>query len=184
MTSMGSRKGASPVSRVLMVVAFAAIGGFMYWLSLAAGSNEVQVVEDGGTEVDFSGVVAVTADSFGVDPAAYVGQTVRISNLPVSGLLGGKAFFVTIQTVGNPYLVKLGAELIAEGVLVFPDDVVAVTGLVGDMSEELAASWVEEGLISAGEDMVALINPTFITATVIEISMPTPGANTGGDGGQ
>lgn len=183
MTSMGSRKGAAPANTLLMVLAFATIGGFMYWLSLSAKSAEVEVAEAAASEMDFSDAVAVGADSFGVDPAAWVGRTVRISNLSVSGLFGTEAFFINIDAIGNPYVVKLGAGPLADGILVFPGDVVAVTGVVGDMSEELAASWVELGSISEGEDMVALINPTFITATIIEISTPTSGGDTGGDGG-
>jgi hypothetical protein len=184
MTSMGSRKGAAGSTTILMVLAFVTMAGFLYWLNMSAESIEVEVVEAAGTEADFTGAVAVAADSFGVDPAAYSGQTVRISNLPVSGVFGQEAFFVTIEAIGNPYLVKLGADPIADGILVFPGDVVAVTGVVGDMSEELAASWVEAGVIGEGEDMVAMINPTFITATVIEISAPVDGADAGGNGGQ
>jgi hypothetical protein len=187
MTAMGSRKGVAPASTVLMLLAFATMAGFLYWLNMSAKSQQVAVNEAAAAaaaaKADFAGVVALTPDSFGVDPAAYSGRTVTISNLPVSGLLGSEAFFVNIEAVGN-YLVKLGADPIADGLLVFTGDVVSVTGVVAEMSEELAASWVEAGAIGAGEDMVAMINPTFITATMVEISTPAEGDDTGGDGGQ
>jgi len=153
-----------------MVLAFATMAGFLYWLNLSAASTQVEVVEDPtGTATDFSDAVAVTADSFGLDPAAFSGRTVRLVNLPVSGLLGAGAFFVTIETLGSPYLIRLGAGPLEDRLLVFPGDVVSLTGVIGEMSEELAAAWVEAGAIGQGEDMVAMINPTFITATDIEI---------------
>jgi hypothetical protein len=47
MTELASRRGAVDMGTVLMIAAFAVIGGFIYWLSgQAAAERAVDVVED------------------------------------------------------------------------------------------------------------------------------------------
>ena len=52
MTEKRSRRGAVELGTVLMVVAFAIIAGFIYWLSgQAANERAMEIVEDTTTEV-------------------------------------------------------------------------------------------------------------------------------------
>lgn len=169
MTSMASRKGAAPAGMILMVLAFASMAGLMYWLNIAAQPSSLAVVEDPSGAGDFEGMIAVAADSFGVDPAAFLGETVVLSNLPVNQMLG-PSFFLVEAGVTQNYLVRLGPDPVAEGVILLPGDVVSVRGLVGEMTDELAASWAEAGVLGEGEAVVALINPTYITASVVEVA--------------
>jgi hypothetical protein len=174
MDFMGSRRGTT-TSAVLMVLAFAGMVGFLYWLALSARSFDVDVVEE--TTDDSGAGMLVMADSFGVDPMAFSGTIIRLENLPVQGPLGTQAFFVRVPNQPGPYLVKMGAVVAADSIVIVMEDIVRVVGNVYMMTDSIADSWVADGAITEDEKIVATFAESFIEALEVEITGSVPGGN-------
>ena len=63
MVSFGSRRGfADRLSLPLMVVAFLAVGGFLYWLNITAQPTEVAVAEEPGETASGASAILCRAD--------------------------------------------------------------------------------------------------------------------------
>ncbi len=176
MDFMASRKGAA-TSNILMILAFASIVGFLFWLNHTAQSSNVEVVEETTESDDGGAATLVMADSFGVDPMAFSGSVIRLENLPVQGALGSQAFFVEVPGQPGPYLVKMGAVVVADSLVVLSEDVVTVVGNVHAMSDSIADSWVADGAITENDKIVATFAESFIEALAVEVT----GAGTSGN---
>ena len=138
-----SRRGAVDMGMPLMVLAFIVIGGFMYWLSgQAAQERASRVVEEAPQEED-SGVSGGDGDvmlgemtAVGVDPDAFVGETIRGLGYEVASAFGTAGFWVNTPS-GNPFLVAYSEELKATGVTVAQGDYVDVVGELLRMGDQL-----------------------------------------------
>lgn len=143
-TLLKSRAGAGHVGLLLMLAAFLAMAGFLYWLSQVAEPTEGPVeevqasVEDEGMVVDFA--------EFSGGTAAYVGQMVTLRNVTVTQLFGPHAFWTTLSDVGNTsYLVHLSPDAVADSVELASGGAYDLSGIVHAMTDSVLDAWEANG---------------------------------------
>ena len=180
MVSLGSPKGASDrESLVLMMLAFVIVGGFLAWLNMKAANIEVAVVEDTfGDSEGLGSAPVVEAAVFGSDPMAHSNGFFRINNLSVQSAVGSQAFFVEMPNQPGPYLIKMGALVVADAVSVPSGSRVSVVGRVYAMSDSVADDWVATGAITEDDKILATFAQSFLE--VVDVVVMAGGG--GGDG--
>jgi len=174
MKSMGPRKGAAPAGTILMLVAFAAMAGFIYWLSISAEPTDIQIQPAEEVEQRESELLRITTDSFAVDPSMFVGQRVRLINLQSTNLISGEIFTVGLDALGD-YVIRMGEGPVSEGLVIFPGDNLHLNGTVRAMDQAEADSLVASGGIGEGQQEAVMINATYIVASEIELLDPEGG---------
>lgn len=186
MTEQAYRRGAVEMGTLLMIAAFAVIGGFIYWLSgQAAAERALEIAEDSVAAAEamaeaddpFADAIPISASDIMLDASGYDGQLVRLEPQTVLSMVGQQGFMLDFPS--GPFLVSLSDELRADELGIAPQDVVRVTGQVTAMSPEVAGSWVEAGTITESERLVAEFAVHFIAAEEIQVS----GGAGGGAGG-
>ena len=161
-----------------MLLTFAVVGGFLYWLNMQADELDVAVVEEEAADVDdFSSAPTVDAGVFGSDPMAQAGGVIRIDDLLVQSAVGSQAFFVEMPNHAGPYLIKMGVRVVADSVAVPSGSQVSVIGSVYAMSDSVADDWVASGAITEADRILATFAPSFLE--VVDILME---GDEGGDG--
>lgn len=170
--SFRSRAGAANTAVPLMILAFAVVAGFMYWLSIASAAAAPEVAE--GTEPaaeETSG--ALTLDAFSTDVQAHLGQEVTISGLPVVSALGPHSFWTNLTDANETaFLVHLGGGMIASGATAAPGATVEVTGTVMAMSDSILNDWEAAGAFPGPADRIqAEFAETFIEASALSETM-------------
>lgn len=141
-----SRRGASNLGIPLMIAAFALMGGFLYWLSATAEPTPPPVMEGDAAEVD-EGPVANRVQPSALERAAadYVGQMVRVENVPFARGLGDVTFFVQLPQ-GSPFLVRMTPDMIAAGEPL-PSGHITVVGRIRNMTDSIMNDWLDTGTV-------------------------------------
>lgn len=172
MPENGSRRGAVELGTILMVVAFAVIGGFMYWLNGEAAIEralklveEVEVVEEENTTA-----TEVVSDALRLGGAEFEGQEIRLSSFIVASVLGSQGFWLDIPG-GSPFLVSMSADVLAEGLSVSGGIMATVIGTVNPMNDSTLSAWEATGTITDNDRLVAEFATHFIEATDIRVSV-------------
>jgi hypothetical protein len=172
MVDNASRRGAVDLGVILMVAAFAVIGGFLLWLrGQSQAELALRIVEDTvsvADPIDTSpdGATIVTPADLQAGAGAYQGQLVRIARIAVASNLGRQGFWLDLPS--GPLLVSLSASMIADETAVTAGSAVTVTGTVIAMSDSVSASWFQAGRIGEGDQLAASFASHFIEATRIE----------------
>ncbi len=160
-----SNKGEGGLGVILSIVALAAIGGFMYWLSLQSRD-----IEEARAEAEAAAVEAardLDASDLLVNPGGAVNRRVVIPGIRVSTGLGEGAFALQLSPdVAYPVLLEADPIQILRmsETTIYGGDSVAVSGQVYTFNDSIAAVWVESGAVM--ENMSGLIpsSPTFLLA--------------------
>lgn len=172
MPENGSRRGAVDLGTILMVVAFATIGGFLYWLNgEAAIERALKLVEE--TEVveeEISTADEVMSDDLRLGGAEFDGQEIRLSSFIVASLLGTQGFWLNVPG-GSPFLVSMSADVMAEGLAVSGGIMATVIGTVNPMNDSTLSAWEATGTITGNDRLVAEFATHFIEATDVRVSM-------------
>ncbi len=180
MGMFGSRRGAADkLSIPLMVLAFVAVGGFLYWLNITAQPTEVAIAEESTGATESGASVVLPMNEFLAGPGAYDGQVVEITGARVASPLGTQAFWIGPDD--SPFLVRLGPQLLADSVGIPQVRTVNLVGTVRMMTDSILAVWDSAGAFpNEGDRMVAefAIGSPFLEATAIN----TPGSGTSGEG--
>ena len=148
-----------------MFGSFLVVGGFLYWLTGRSADYvaSITVETTDATETrDLSSATVVPVGVFGANPAGQSGMLIQVNELTVQSLLDSEAFFV--EVAGQPYLVKMSADLVSDSVSVAQGENVSVTGYVHQMTDSIADSWVALGSLSEGNKIVATFSETFLEA--------------------
>jgi hypothetical protein len=181
MPDNASRRGAADMGMILMVAAFAVMGGFMYWISGEAAEERANrvVIEEPVDEPD-PGIPDVRLGDIeaGVDPADYVGQVIRGVGYEVASMLGTQGFWVATPS-GNPFLVTWNEGLMAEGRSVTQGDTVTVEGEIRAMDPSAIAAWVIAETITENDQIVAEFATHYLRAQTVAV---TGGPSAAGDG--
>lgn len=180
MSKFGSRRGAADsLTMILMVVAFVAMAGLMYWLSQNAEPTSIEVPDE-EPEVRIEIVAAV---DFGSDPLSYAGREFRLPGVEVASRLGDQAFWVQIPVqapdgtmLTTPFLVKMDSAT-ATGIRVRSGETVAIEGTVVQMNDSILNAWEAAGAINSGNRIEAEFASEFFQATKVDLS------SSGGSGG-
>jgi hypothetical protein len=183
MADKASRRGAVDLGVVLMVLSFAVIAYFLFWLQgQAAIERAANVVPEDTTETvvddEFAGATTIVAEDVRTGAGAYEGQLVRVDDAPVASLLGQQGFWVDFPQ--SPFLVSYSQELRDEGVTVSAGSTVTVFGRIVAMSDSIAASWFEAGRIGEGDQLAASFATHFLEAQRIDTAAGSGGAGGGG----
>jgi len=182
MADNGSRRGATNLGVPLMIVAFVAIGGFMYWLNLQAAEYEasrvVEVQEEPADPGTIEGAVTVAAEEIQLDASPYEGQMVTLPVLPVASQLGTQGFWLEMPN-RNPFLVSLNDDLMAQGISATQGQSATVTGMILAVNDSILTVWSDAGTISEGDRLAAEFATHFIEAALVRVE-----SGPGGDGGE
>ncbi len=179
MPDNASRRGAVDLGMPLMVVAFAVIGGFMYWLNgQAANERALQIVEDTAT-VDDGASGGANADLGEVegDPSGFVGTELRFAGYEVVSQLGTQGFWLSAPS-GNPFLIAMTESVMAEGVTATQGDTVTVLGTIHAMSDSTLDAWTAGGTIGDTDRIVAEFAEYYMNAVAVNVT-----GSAGGGGG-
>ena len=173
MPRFNSRTGAANLGTPLMILTFAVIGGFVYWLSVTAEPTQVAIVEDTSSDVSESVVSMVT---FSADTKAYVDQEIELRGIPVTSALGPHSFWTSLADANDtPFLIHLGGTLISDSTTFTPGAAVDIIGTVTAMSDSILNAWEAEGAFPGPADRIqAEFAEDFIEATSI-IEVPPAG---------
>ncbi|MDX1390205.1 MAG: hypothetical protein R3344_13520 [Acidobacteriota bacterium] len=164
-----SRRGAADLGMPLMILAFVVIGGFMFWLNAQAAEERAAraVVEDEPTEdVTDSGTPTVMPADIQMDASPYEGQEIRLGATNVASLLGTQGFWLEMPN-GNPFLVSMSPELMAEGVSVAPGETALVEGTMLAMNDSTLTAWTDAGTIGENDRIVVEFATHYIEATAV-----------------
>lgn len=132
-------------SSLLLVVAVAATGGFLYWVYDQAQSLDQTVtpeMED-TTEVASS---ELTAETLAADPDAAAGRDAVLDSVEVSESLG-RAVFTVMLADTLEYPVLLGSQLIQQGTTVYGGDHVTLEGRVFVLNDSIRDEWRSRGAV-------------------------------------
>jgi len=179
MANLGSRRGfADKLSLPLMILSFVVVIGFLFWLNVTAEPTQIAIVQDETPRT--SGASAILSEvDFLSGPGEYEGQVVEVSNARISSRLGPHAFWIGPDDA--PFLVKMGAELVAAGTEILSTQRVNLIGTVWIMGDSAHAAWDAQGAFpSEGDRIVAefAIGSPYLEVTVVEAQ-----AGAGGDAG-
>jgi cbb3-type cytochrome oxidase subunit 3 len=181
MGDRASRRGAADFGLPLMIVAFLAILGFLYWLNLQAraerAAQEAAVAEEAVAEetVDVSSAVAILASDLQGDVSSLVGTMVRVEQVPLVSTVGTQGFWIELPN-RNPFLISLsdGAKAAAANAAVGQS--VSVTGIIRAMEAATLDAWSVAGTISEGDRLAAEFATHYLDVILFQ------SAGTGGEG--
>lgn len=187
MGDKASRRGAASLGMPLMIVAFIAMIGFMYWLNMQAQKQEAEkqaaIMEQAAADSaanDDMGAVTIDASAIQMDASGYEGQLVRIQDIPVASGLGSQGFWIEMPNK-NPFLVSMAEEVKAEGVSPQAGQNVTVIGTVLPMSDSVLTAWSNAGSIGEGDRLAAEFATHYIEAQRVRVTGDTP-SDQGGEG--
>ena len=180
MGDTASRRGAANLGMPLMIVAFLAILGFLYWLNLQAkaeaASRAVQEDVPEETGAAMSGSV-VPGEDLQTDPSPYEGMVIVVEGLTVASGLGTQGFWLELPN-NNPFLVSMSEAVKAEGFSVTPGQAVSVSGRIYVMGDSALNAWSAAGTIGEGDRLAAEFATHFLEAQQVQVS----GGTGGGEG--
>lgn len=185
MEHSGSRSGAANLAIPLMIVAFLAIAGFLWWLSLSAEGTTGPVDTAQADTAEATGPTATQIELADLQerPDSLVGQSVRVAGASVASRMGNQAFWIELPNQ-NPFLVRLGSALVQDSVQVQQDQTVTVTGNVHSMSDSVLTAWMADSVITEGQRLEAEFATHFIEATQVQARGGQGGGGQGGEGEQ
>ncbi len=181
MANFGSRGGAADkLTLPLMILAFLAVIGFLYWLNITAEPTQIEIVEEAERSSSASAILSV--DDFLAGAAQYEGQVVEVTDARVASRLGPQAFWIGPDD--RPFLVKMGPDLVSAGTEVLVEQTLTLVGSVWTMTDSAHAAWDTQGAFAnEGDKIVAefAIGSPFLE--VHEIVTPDAGGEGAGAGG-
>lgn len=183
MADNASRRGASNLGVPLMILAFATIGGFLFWLNGQASREmaERQAYADSvaaAEEEERNRPPVVDAERIQMDASGYEDRAITLEGLPVASTLGTQGYWLEMPN-GNPFLVSIGDEAEVEGT-VEAGVSVDVTGTVFAMNDSVLTVWTESESIGDGDRLAAEFATHYIE--VLELSV-VPDDGSGDDEG-
>jgi uncharacterized protein with LGFP repeats len=173
-----SRRGATNLSVPLMILAFATIGGFLWWLNGQAGlemeirqayADSVAAAE----EEEANRAPVINAERIQLDATPFEGQEIRLEDVPVASTLGTQGYWLEMPN-GNPFLISVSRGVEVEGGEIETGDHVFLTGRVTAVNDSILDSWTEAGTIGDGDRLAAEFATHFIEVLLLRV---TPGGN-------
>lgn len=160
------RSGFAGTSSLLLLLAIAAVGGFLFWLYTQAQSLEedVQPVMDDTA----SAATAVTLETLAADPASAIGEETVLDTVVVSDRLGRAVFNLRLNdTLSYPVLLEAG--FIQRGLTVYSGDRITVGGRFYSLNDSIRDEWLARGAIdSASAEGVPAV-ASFLLADSVDI---------------
>lgn len=185
MPDNASRRGAVDMGMPLMILAFLIIGGFMFWLSgQAANERELRIIEEeaaAAAEAEARVAAATVApEDIQMDATPFEGDDITLPALNIASLLGTQGFWLEMPN-GNPFLVSMSADVMAEGLAINMGSMATVSGVVTAMNDSILTAWTDAGTIGETDRIVAEFAAHFIEARDVSVAPGQGGADGGGD---
>ena len=158
-----------------MIVAFAIIGAFLYWLNVTAVGTAVAIV-DAPEDDPYADALEVTMNVLQGDPLQFEGAMLRIAGVDVVSRVGEQAFWTELPNE-QPFFVKLGPLVVADSITVAQGDVAqTLIGMVRTMSDSVLNSWEEEGAFEGSQTgrLEAEFAEVFLEVEHLELVPPAP----------
>ena len=186
MPDNASRRGAVDMGVPLMILAFLIIGGFMFWLNgQAQNERELRIVEEAAAaaaeaEARATRAATVAPEDLQMDATPFEGDVVSLPELNVASLLGTQGFWLEMPN-GNPFLVSMSADVMAEGLAISTGSMATVSGVVLAMNDSILTAWTTAGTIGETDRIVAEFAAHFIEASDVGVAAGGAGAAGGGN---
>lgn len=140
---MAGSSGFRGMSSLLMVVAVAAMAGFLWWVyqqAQAVDSSVAPAMEDSAS-VEQTEVTPATLAS---NPTSAVGRGAAFDSVGVTASFGRALFSVTVNdSLELPVL--MNPDLLQRGVTVYGGDRVTVGGRFYTLNDSIQEAWVDRG---------------------------------------
>ena len=144
---MAGSSGFRGTTSLLLVVAVAATGGFLYWVYQQAQSTESSLQPT--MQDTASAEQEITPELLATNLSAAVGREGILDSAEVGASLGRGVFTVSVSdTVAIPIL--MSTELIQRGATVYGGDRVTVGGRFYTLNDSIRSAWVERGAVESG----------------------------------
>ncbi len=184
MADNASRRGATNLSMPLMILAFATIGGFLFWLNGQANQElaDRQAYADSvraAEEAEAARAPVIDAARIQLDASPYENTEIRLEAVPVASTLGSQGYWLEMPN-GNPFLVSVSPGVSVEGGAVEGGRLVWLTGRVLAINDSVLTSWTDAGSIGDGDRLAAEFATYFIE--VLELRVADDPDAEGGDG--
>jgi hypothetical protein len=188
---MAQSKNSGALNLPLMIVAFLAMGAFLFWLNVTSEPTAFAIAEEGPEAVEQTPARLVQLAEVQGNPEGLVGERLRLRNVEVVLLVGSGAFMIEEEAgSGSPFLVRIDPTAISEQPTILPSDRVTIAGRIKAMSDSVITSWEEQGVFTAeGQRSLAAFAMHFLQADEIEVhtaeqpQADTPGSGDTDDGG-
>ncbi|MBT7693616.1 MAG: hypothetical protein HN750_16605, partial [Gemmatimonadales bacterium] len=93
---------------------------------------------------------------------------IRLADGNILSMLGTQGFWLEMPN-GNPFLVSLNDELIAEGLPLSMGEIATVAGMVIVMRPDIAQSWLDAGRIPEADKLAAEFATHYLAAQVVQV---------------
>jgi hypothetical protein len=176
---MPQSKKSGALNLPLMIVAFLAIAGFLYWLSITSEPTEFAVAEE-TLDDQLGPALDLTLEQFGENADGYIGSRIRITDVQVQTLVGADAFWFSFpQEDVNDYLVRVDRTRVDSDIQILPGDRLTVSGTVHPMTDSVIEAWEQWGVLrDEAQRPAVMVLEGFLEADSIGIH-----AEAGGDTG-
>ncbi len=183
MPDLGSRRGAVNMAVLTMILAFLAIGGFLYWLNVSAVGTEGPVVTSAADD-PYATALAVSLAEIQASATRYQGQLIRVSNVAVVSRLGTQAFWTQLPNE-QPFLVHFDSALVAGGAAVTSGQTArSVVGRIHVMGDSVLNAWEAGGAFTDPVQRIeAEFATNFLEAVRVEGAAMAPPPAPPGEGG-
>jgi len=155
-------------SSLLMVIAVAVMGGFLYWLYDQAQSLDERVTPVMEDTASAEGESSVTLAMLRNDPGAVTGQNAALDSVEVASRLGRAVFSLSLDdTLSYPVLME--NALIQRGMTVYGGDRVSVTGRIYTFNDSIRGEWLAGGAVDSASAAEVPVTPSFLLADSVDI---------------
>lgn len=178
MADNASRRGATNLGMPLMILAFATIGGFVFWLNSQVGNelNIRQAYADSiaaAEEEEANRPPLISAERIQMDASPFDGSLIRLEEVPVASTLGTQGYWLEMPN-GNPFLISVAPSVEVVGGDIEAGHDVWLTGRVTAVSDSVLDAWTGAGTIGDGDRLAAEFATYFIEVLQLRVA---PGGN-------
>ena len=99
----------------------------------------------------------------------FEGQNIRVGGLVVKSLFGSQGFWLGLPN-GNPFLVSMSEEVMAEGIILTLEQPAGVIRVLHVRTDSAVAVWAAAGTISEGDQIVAEFSTHFLEADQVVVA--------------
>lgn len=164
---MAGSSGFRGTTSLLMIVAVAATGGFLYWVYQQAQDTESSL-QPALQDTASAQTRPITTGLLATDPSAAVGRNGVLDSVEVGASLGRGVFTVSTSD-STAFPVLMSTEMIGRGATVYEGDRVTVGGRFYVLSDSIRNEWVSRGAVEQGSRSRIPASAAFLLADSLNI---------------
>lgn len=164
---MAGSSGFRGTTSLLLIVAVAATGGFLYWVYQQAQNTESSL-QPAMQDTTSARNRPITPGLLAVDPASAVGRNAVLDSIEVGASLGRGVFTVNTSD-STAFPVLMNTEMIGRGATVYEGDRVTVGGRFYSLNDSIRNEWVSRGAVEQGNEGQLPASQAFLLADSLNI---------------